>query len=477
MSLKSLGKQSLIYGLGHIISRLVTFLLLPLYTNVFTTEEYGVVALFYTFLGFMNVIMRYGLGAAFLKYYVPASPNDRNAVLSNVITSLVMTGIPFLIIWHFANELLSPIILGINEPSYISIMGVIIVVDTIWSIPLLGFRAENKPLLFTAYSLLNVGITIALNLFLILKMGLGIKAIFYSNLTASIIVLILCLPFIWKRFVIADISFNLWKKILSFAIPFLPAGLFSMTMELADRYILKMLTDLSTVGIYNAGYKVGMLMMLAVTAFNYGWQPYFLEEGKQGEKNQLFSRVTTFVVAILGFIWLLLVLWADDFIKIKIMGYSFLGEDFQSSLSIVPWIGLGYVFYGFYVLQTPGLFLKNRPGVAAWTRGVGAVTNIILCFLLIPHYGAKGAAVATCFSFMAMFIMIYLMNTKLYPIDLEWSKLTAIGVMMFSGYFASLFLNDHWGVNLMITALYPIVVLSSKLIKIGMVAEMIGDDE
>ena len=76
MSLKSLGKQSLIYGLGHIISRLVTFLLLPLYTNVFTTEEYGVVALFYTFLGFMNVIMRYGLGAAFLKYYVPASPND-----------------------------------------------------------------------------------------------------------------------------------------------------------------------------------------------------------------------------------------------------------------------------------------------------------------------------------------------------------------------------------------------------------------
>ena len=78
---------------------------------------------------------------------------------------------------------------------------------------------------------------------------------------------------------------------------------------------------------------------------------------------------------------------------------------------------------------------------------------------------------------MAMFIMIYLMNTKLYPIDLEWSKLTAIGIMMFSGYFASLLLNDHWGVNLIITALYPILVLSSKLIKTGMVAEMIGDDE
>ena len=476
MSIKTLGKQSLIYGFGHIISRLVTFFLLPLYTNVFTTEEYGVVALFYTFLAFMNVIMRYGLGAAFLKYYVPASPNEKNAVLSNIIISLIVTGMPFLIIWHFANELLSPLILGVDEPSYISIMGLIIIIDTIWSIPLLGFRAENKPLLFSIYSLLNVGITIFLNLFLILRLGLGIEAIFYSNLVASFIVLILCLPFIWKRFVFSDVSFSLWKKILSFAIPFLPAGLFSMAMELADRYILKMLTDLSTVGIYNAGYKIGMLMMLAVTAFNYGWQPYFLEEGKQGEKNKLFGRVTTFVIAILGFIWLFLVLWADDLMKIKIMGYSFLGKDFQSSFSIVPWIGLGYLFYGFYVLQTPGLFLKNRPGIAAWTRGVGAGTNIVLCFLLIPQYGAKGAAVATCFSFMVMAIMIYLMNTKLYPINLQWDKLGIIIIMMFTGYLGSRFLDDYWVFNLMVILLYPILILSLELINTGTVKELFGDD-
>ena len=115
MSIKSLGKQSLVYGIGHILARLVTFLLLPLYTNVFTASEYGVVALFYTFLSFMNVIMRYGLGAAFLKFYVPASDSEKKVIFTNVIASLFLTGIPFFLVWHGFRNLISPIILGVNK--------------------------------------------------------------------------------------------------------------------------------------------------------------------------------------------------------------------------------------------------------------------------------------------------------------------------------------------------------------------------
>ena len=95
MSIKLLGKQSLIYGLGHIITRLVTFLLLPLYTNNFTPEEYGIVALFYTFVPLLNIVVRYGMGAAFLKNYVPAGKKDRISIMTNVISSLFISGIPF----------------------------------------------------------------------------------------------------------------------------------------------------------------------------------------------------------------------------------------------------------------------------------------------------------------------------------------------------------------------------------------------
>ena len=85
MSIKILGKQSLIYGFGHILSRLATFLLLPLYTNHFTPREYGIIALFYTMVPLLNIIVRYGMGAAFLKNYVMSNDKDRVAVFINVL--------------------------------------------------------------------------------------------------------------------------------------------------------------------------------------------------------------------------------------------------------------------------------------------------------------------------------------------------------------------------------------------------------
>ena len=278
MSIKILGKQSLIYGFGHIVSRLVTFLLLPLYTNRFTPSEYGVIALFYTIVPLLNIVVRYGMGAAYLKNYVPANKNNRSAVLTNVIFSLFITGIPFLIIVYCLRDSLAMVLFGVNEPSYVMVMGLIIFLDSISSIPMLGYRAENQPNIFILFSMLNAGINMIFNFIFILILKMNIEGVFFGNLVASVLLFILVLPFIIKRFDIDRLSKDRWSTIISFAIPFLPAGLFAMLMEVADRYILKLLTNLQTVGIYSAGYKVGVLMLLLANAFNMGWQPYFLEK-------------------------------------------------------------------------------------------------------------------------------------------------------------------------------------------------------
>ena len=164
MSIKLLGKQSLVYGFGHVITRLVTFLLLPLYTNQFTPEQYGIVALFYTFVPLLNIVVRYGMGAAFLKNYVPANEEDRMSIMTNVIISLVLTGIPFVLLIYFFRENLSLVFFGVVKPSYVVMMGIIIFLDTIWSIPMLALRAENRPRLFIFFSFLNVGVTLHLNI-------------------------------------------------------------------------------------------------------------------------------------------------------------------------------------------------------------------------------------------------------------------------------------------------------------------------
>ena len=465
MSIKLLGKQSLIYGFGHIITRLVTFLLLPLYTNHFTPEEYGIVALFYTFVPLLNIVVRYGMGAAFLKNYVPAEKKERIEIMTNVIFSLFISGILFLVLFYFFREDLSFVFFGVSNPSYIVIMAMIIFFDTIWSIPMLSLRAENRPHLFILLSFLNVGITLICNLVFIIIFKQNISSIFISNLIASSTIFILVLPYIYQKFKFSSLSIVKWKKILSFAFPFLPAGLFAMVMEVADRYILKLLTDLETVGIYNAGYKIGVLMLLVVNGFNMGWQPYFLEKNFDS-RNEIYPRINSIVLAILGFIWIFLLFWADDLIKTSFFGLTFFGSDFFESLNIIPWVGLSYFFYGFYHLQTPGVFLKNRPKYAAWTRLFGAISNIVLCFYFIPIFGAIGAAYATCISFGLMALLMFFINRYLISVNLEFKNLFIIFSLLILSYMGFSSFDDSSIINIVMMFIYIGTILYFKIINL-----------
>ena len=133
---------------------------------------------------------------------------------------------------------------------------------------------------------------------------------------------------------------------MNFGLPFLPAGIFSMTLELSDRYILRYLTDLNTVGLYNAGYKLGMLMMLVVMGFNMAWQPYFLK--KEKSETEYIAKITTLIAAILGLLWILLIVWVEDIVRFQIGSFSFFGSQYWSSTQIVPIIALAYIFHATY---------------------------------------------------------------------------------------------------------------------------------
>ena len=183
---------------------------------------------------------------------------------------------------------------------------------------------------------------------------------------------------------------------MHFGLPFFPAGIFAMILELSDRYILRYLSGIDIVGLYNAGYKLGMLMMLVVMGFNMAWQPFFLK--KEKTERDYIAKVTTLIMALLGFILILLTIWIDDLVQIQLFGISFFGEQYWSSTKIVPVIALAYLFHAAYLLQLPGVYLMEKSSWIAWIRGLGAISNVVLNFTLIPHFGILGAATATCSS-------------------------------------------------------------------------------
>ena len=422
----NLSKNTLIYGLGHVLARIVTFLLLPLYTNVFTPDEYGIISLAYVIMGFMTVVMHYGLDAALMKRYVQSDLIEKTVYFSSAWISFFVTSISFGLIITLLRKFISPILLGVNDDRLILLVGWIIALDVMWSISQLIFRAEEKPFAYIAFSLTNVIGSLILNILFVIQFKMGVYGVLLSNFIISTILFISTIPFIYSRINLKKASISSWTKMMKFGLPLLPSGIFAMMMELADRYILKEMTDLYTVGIYSSGYKLGMLMMLIVMGFNMAWQPFFLKIGEDDKYKPLYARINSYVFALLGFIWVILLLWVDNIVRMKFGSISLFGEKYWTSALIVPWVSLGYVFYGLYLLQLPGVFHQEKSLWIAISRAIGAISNIIFNIYLIPKYGGQGAAIATCISFIIMFIIMFIINIRLFPISYEWGRIFRI---------------------------------------------------
>jgi O-antigen/teichoic acid export membrane protein len=132
------------------------------------------------------------------------------------------------------------------------------------------------------------------------------------------------------------------------------------------------------------------------------------------------------VLAVLGFIWILLLIWSADLVQLSFWGFTFFGRQYWTAVSIVPIIGLAYIFHAAYLLQLPGLYLLEKSALIPWIRGLGALSNILLNFLFIPTHGIIGAATATCISFILMAVFLFFINQRIFPVHYNWYKLFII---------------------------------------------------
>ncbi|MCK4447052.1 MAG: oligosaccharide flippase family protein, partial [Candidatus Marinimicrobia bacterium] len=232
-SIRSLTKQTLTYGVGTILTRFVTFLLLPLYTNLLSPNEYGLVALVFVFLGFMNIIYNYGLDSAVMRFYSEDSdPSRKTNILSTAIwMSLLTSLILSCIIYSLSAPLGKTLLLSIDHALLIRYTAFILFFDCICHVPFALLRLEEKPFQFMGIRLINVLITFGLNIYFIAFLKMGIEGIFKSNMITSAIT-----ATILYAFTISKIKFKFSgsaaKNLALFGLPFIPAGLATVTMEM-----------------------------------------------------------------------------------------------------------------------------------------------------------------------------------------------------------------------------------------------------
>ena len=398
---------SITYGVGFFLLRSISFLLLPIYTNLLNAGDAGIVFIIYTILAFLNPLYTLGMDSALLKFFNSEKYNRQEIVsssLSAAIFSAFLFSFFIIMLSQYFNFLLN---LAFNSLFFISIM---LFFDSISSRLLVLLRLLEKPLYYLGVGLINILGSVLLNILFLSYYSLGSFGALYALALISFLQFLCLTPILIKNLHLHLINFKLIKKMFLFGLPFLPSSLLFIITGMSDRWLIKYYLNLEQVGLYGAGYKVGSAISIAVLAFNLSWQPYYLKQYKSKDFHLNINIISNVFFICLIFLTTGLSLFWPLLIKININGYYLIGEAFWKGGVIVPWVAFGYFFYGMFILQSPSIYLCNKQAWSPLFWLIGASSNILINIILIPALGILGAAISSLFSYLFMFVFIYYKN-------------------------------------------------------------------
>ncbi len=478
-SLKKLFQQTFIYGLATVLPRMLSFLLVPLYTDILPKKEYGEVSIIFSWIVLFNVILAYGMETAFFRFF--HKEKDKKLVVSTATVSLIISSLLFLVLAFSLKEHLASWS-GIKE-EYISYTIMVLVLDALVIIPFAWLRANQKPMRYAIIKILNVAVNLGLNVFFLLLLpeiasetsngmidaiylpNFELSYIFISMVIASAISLLILIPFYFK--IQYSFSKNLWKEMLRYSYPVLFAGIAFAINESFDRILLGWLlpSDIAegAVGAYSACYKLAIFMTLFATAFRMGVEPFFFSKATEENAPETYALITRYFVAF-GSVILLTVIIFSDLLKELLIRDS----DYWEAMKIVPFILLANFCLGIYHNLSVWYKVTDRTKMGAYISIVGAVVTLGINFALIPTMSYMASAIATVLAYGIMMFLSYYLGQKYYPIPYNLKKISLYFIVsvIFSGVSFYLFRNNYLvGIALWLAFIILIYTQEEKAIK------------
>ena len=406
--------NSIIYGVGFVFLRGISFLLLPIYTNLLSTYDAGIVFIIYTILAFLSPVFSFGMDSALFKFFNSKSFSKHEVISSSIIALIISSTILssiIIIVSLFQKDIF-------NIPyNWLLLISIILFFDSISSRLLIIIRLLEKPWYYLFIGLSNILSSLIFNIYYIEYRNLGEQGAVYALVLTSCIQFLGLSPILLRNISISQFNTSLLKKMFSFGIPFFPAAILFIITGLIDRFFINYYLGMDQVGIYGAGYKVGSIISIIIIAFNLNWQPYYLKHHRDILFAKNIKKISQFFSVFLLLMTVLISIGWELIIKIKLFNYSLIGSEFWVSGIIIPWVAFGYYFYGLFILQMPSIYIKNKQLWVPLFWTLAAMSNIILNTLLIPTLGLAGAGVATFTSYLIMFISIYIKNQKWMPLN------------------------------------------------------------
>ncbi len=474
--LKTLYKQTFIYGLATVVPKMISFLLVRLHTDksvLSNVADYGDVSLIFAYFVLFNVLLAYGMETAFFRFF--NSDEHKKTVLSTSAISLLLTSTMVLVIGYIFRQDLSSLIH--IDADYIVLVLWILFFDALVIIPFAYLRALGKTIKYTVVKLTNVILNLGLNIVLLLylkswaetstlwqtfyKPDFEVHYIFIANVIASGVTLLLLISFYFK--LNYSFSTTLWKKMLRYAFPVLVAGVAFSINETFDRILLERLLpeNLSkdAIGTYSACYKLALFMMLFATAYRLGVEPFFFNNAKDTDAKTNYAKILEFFV-IFGALILLSVVVFVDVLKLILIP----NEAYWEAMTVVPILLLAYLFLGIYHNLSVWYKITDRTKFGAYISIFGALITLLINIIFIPKFGYMASATATLFAYATMAVTSYNLGKKHYAIPYNLKKIGLYLAMsiIFSGLSFYVFRGHYFIGILLILILITVIWIKEK---------------
>ena len=476
--------QTVVYGLGTMIPRLLNYFLTPLYVRVFVSGVYGQITDLYAWMALLIALLTYGMETTFFRYTGKADPNK---VFNNIMSCIFTTTMIFALLYSFFYKSFANLIAYDHNTQYVLLLGVVVALDALTAVPFAKLRRENKAKQFSIIKIANVLFNIGLNLFFLVVIPEKSEAIsaklfgpeaglliwvLISNILASLLSLVLLLPQM-KGFHF-ELDKNLVKPMLKYALPILLVSIVGMVNEVADKILIKYLTPvpdaetlgglgmtareyaIAQVGIYGANYKLAVLMTIFIQMFRYASEPFFFNKAKDRNAPELYAKVMTYFVVFCLLIFLGVMLYID---VLKYFSGAE-GSDYHEGLVIVPIILIANMLLG--VVFNLGIWYKLTDKTICGTviTIIGASVTLLTLFLLVPKIGYKGAAFAHLACYSVMTIVSYFWGQKHFPIPYQIGRIAFYFVLALGLYLLSLVFKD---LNLVYRLIINTIIISAYI--------------
>lgn len=450
--IKKLAGETLVYGLGSILPKVLNFVILtPYLTNKFNDAQglYGIHGIMYGFIGLMMVIMTLRLETTFFRFGSKEGGLEKS--YSTGLSTLLIVSILCALTLFFCASPVASFLTKASDAVYVKIIAFILALDIITALPFARLRLEAKPIRFSVVKIMNVVITILALLFFLELLPLlaangndwasnlystdqRLTYVFIANLIGSLGILIMLLPelkkYSWK------FDSVLFKQMFAYAWPLIIVGIAGVINVSSDRWLLNTFLPGGTeeneiqTGIFNACVKIAVFMSLFTTAFNYAAEPFFFKQAGQKKSPQLYADIARAFTFMASLIFLIILFYLDIF-------QYLIGSNFREGLYVVPVLLMAYLFLGLHYNFSVWYKVNDQTKYGAMIATIGSVISLSVNIILIPKIGPMAAAWAAFFTFFTMACLNVLFGKKHYPIPYKLGRIAIIILIALGFYLLS----------------------------------------